>query len=1065
MTIAARSYLWARAASVCAAWLLASPASAQDCVTAAAGAGWQTRSYPLQADIFTADFDATPSASPVNAVVGLSELAPVDFTSLATIARFNPSGQIDARNGGVYAALTPIPYAAGVPYHFRMTVDVAGKRYSLYVRPAGGSEVAVGIDYAFRSEQNGIVSLEHWGANTGGTAGAVTVCNFTIAEGTLDEATPAGAAVTASTHDGNLPANTVDNNLATRWSGNGDGAWIQYDLGGTRNIALARIAAYNGNSRQNRFDLQVSSDAATWTNVVTSGLTSGTTTAEETFDFPDVLGRYVRYVGHGSTAGTFNSVTEVSLFVASSTGGTPTPTPIPTLTPTPSATPTPTAPTSTPTPTPTSTPTPTATSTPTPTLTATPTDVPPVTPTPTPTPLDVEVTPGAGGVTASTNDGNLPANTVDNNLATRWSGNGDGAWIQYDLGAPMVVSRVRIAAYNGNARQNRFDLQTSLNGTTWSPALTAGSTSGTTTQEESFDIPDVSARYVRYVGHGSTAGTFNSVTEVSLFSTTGPPLPTPTPSPTPVTPTPTPTATSATPTPTPTTPGTLPAYCENYPRTMPANGWESNAVRYDANDRLTYLTESGNNRVPDFSYAGYHNGVVPIPTIAEKARVNAGSGDDTARIQAAIDQVGALPIGADGYRGAVVLGPGRYEVGGVVRVNKTGVVLRGSGQSADPAQGTLLLATGTSVTTRVLLGTGTSSGWDDEVAGTRTNITTSFVAAGSRSFDVASAAAFAVGDPVVVVHPDTQAWYNAIDGGGVISDPPWAPGTLGPLRYKRRIVGVSGNRLTVDAPVYNHLDRSLAQSYVFEQTAGTAVSHVGIENLRVDSEFASADDEAHARSSIQVTGAEDAWVRDVTTLHFVYGGVHLSGDVARITVERCAALDPVAQRTGGRMYNFVAEGLSQLALFTGCHTRNARHPYVTQASGASGIVFHRSIEEGNNTVNTAFSEGHRRWSQGLLYDRIQHVGNGNVHLGCRGDTATSHGWGAVHSVIWNPQFGTGSGRLEKPPTAQNWGIGAGPFSVMTNYCPDAVGGHIEAQPTKVLRQESLYEAQMCDRLR
>jgi hypothetical protein len=71
----------------------------------------------------------------------------------------------------------------------------------------------------------------------------------------------------------------------------------------------------------------------------------------------------------------------------------------------------------------------------------------------------------------------------------------------------------------------------------------------------------------------------------------------------------------------------------------------------------------------------------------------------------------------------------------------------------------------------------------------------------------------------------------------------------------------------------------------------------------------------------------------------------------------------------------------------------------------------------------------------------------------------------VHSVIWNPQFGTGRGYLEKPPTAQNWGIGAGPFSAMTNYCSDAVAGHLEQQPTRVLRQESLYEAQMCDRLR
>ena len=155
------------------------------------------------------------------------------------------------------------------------------------------------------------------------------------------EVTPGAAGVTASTNDVNLPANTVDNNLATRWSGNGDGAWIQYDLGATQTVAFVEIAVYNGNSRQNRFDLQLSTDGSTWTHVITNGLTSGTTTAAETHDFADQAARWVRYVGHGSTAGTFNSLTEVSVF---GPGGGTAPTPTPTATPTPpGATPTPTA--------------------------------------------------------------------------------------------------------------------------------------------------------------------------------------------------------------------------------------------------------------------------------------------------------------------------------------------------------------------------------------------------------------------------------------------------------------------------------------------------------------------------------------------------------------------------------------------------------------------------------------------------------------------------------------------------------------------------------------------------
>src|SRR5438128_5499237 len=52
-------------------------------------------------------------------------------------------------------------------------------------------------------------------------------------------------------------------------------------------------------------------------------------------------------------------------------------------------------------------------------------------------------------VVASANDGNVPQNTRDNNLATRWSAQGDGQWIRYDLGAVAAMDQVDIAWYLG----------------------------------------------------------------------------------------------------------------------------------------------------------------------------------------------------------------------------------------------------------------------------------------------------------------------------------------------------------------------------------------------------------------------------------------------------------------------------------------------------------------------------------------------------------------------------------------------------------------------------------------
>jgi len=128
-----------------------------------------------QAGTFTATFDATPSASPENALVGLSQGAATAYGSIACIARFNPSGDIDSYNGTGYAAASTIPYSAGEAYHFRLVVNAPANTYSVYVTPPGGSELTVGTNYVFRTT---VTSLDTWD---------------------LDEnATPAGCSLTAN---------------------------------------------------------------------------------------------------------------------------------------------------------------------------------------------------------------------------------------------------------------------------------------------------------------------------------------------------------------------------------------------------------------------------------------------------------------------------------------------------------------------------------------------------------------------------------------------------------------------------------------------------------------------------------------------------------------------------------------------------------------------------------------------------------------------------------------------------------------------------------------------------
>jgi hypothetical protein len=113
--------------------------------------------------------------------VALSQGAQTTYSGFANLVVFTAAGAIQARNGGGYAGPTPaISFSGGTTYHFRLAINVTAHTYSIFVTPAGGSEVTIGSNFAFRSEQSGVTSLDHWGALVNATpGGTLQVCNFT----------------------------------------------------------------------------------------------------------------------------------------------------------------------------------------------------------------------------------------------------------------------------------------------------------------------------------------------------------------------------------------------------------------------------------------------------------------------------------------------------------------------------------------------------------------------------------------------------------------------------------------------------------------------------------------------------------------------------------------------------------------------------------------------------------------------------------------------------------------------------------------------------------------------
>ncbi|MFC1465718.1 MAG: BNR-4 repeat-containing protein [Candidatus Brachytrichaceae bacterium NZ_4S206] len=122
---------------------------------------------------------------------------------------------------------------------------------------------------------------------------------------------------------------------------------------------------------------------------------------------------------------------------------------------------------------------------------------------------------GASGYEAGTT--NFPANLLDGNLNSRWSAQGDGQWVSFDLGRLELVDAVNIAFHLGNQRTTSFDVLLSVDGLGWFMALTNVVSSGTTLDLEPFPLPHpLPARFVRIVGHGNSQNNWNSLTEVTI---------------------------------------------------------------------------------------------------------------------------------------------------------------------------------------------------------------------------------------------------------------------------------------------------------------------------------------------------------------------------------------------------------------------------------------------------------------------------------------------------------------------------------------------------------------------
>jgi hypothetical protein len=479
-------------------------------------------------------------------------------------------------------------------------------------------------------------------------------------------------------------------------------------------------------------------------------------------------------------------------------------------------------------------------------------------------------------------------------------------------------------------------------------------------------------------------------------------------------------------------------------------------VRPGPSGALVYTADEQGNRVIDFSAAGYGGGGETSPLVPVKVVVRPEGGNDRERIQAAIDRVAALPVGSDGFRGAVLLERGRYSIDARrLRINTSGVVLRGSGEGPD---GTVLVAAGTS---RDALIEVSGRGARTEVTGTRKNVADDYVPVGARAITLDDVAGLAVGTRVMIRRPATAEWIaaigmNTMPGWRAENRIQWAPNSRDVV-WERIVTAIDGRRITLDAPLTTSLDRVMGGGTVARYEFPGRIAHVGIEHLRCVSEFDAANpkDEEHAWICISLDKVEDAWVRQVTAQHFVSYVVNAQADTKRVTIEDCTALSPVSELGGYRRRVFSIGG--QLTLVQRCVSESGLRDFTTGFVAAGPNVFLQ--------CRARDALGHsgpaESWASGVLYDNVIIRGDALRFLN-RGMAGQGSGWTTANSLLWNCE--ATEIQVQSPPGAANQAYGCKGVIAddNVNYDP-ALRPHRELVRGSAVAPASLYLAQLAER--
>ena len=433
---------------------------------------------------------------------------------------------------------------------------------------------------------------------------------------------------------------------------------------------------------------------------------------------------------------------------------------------------------------------------------------------------------------------------------------------------------------------------------------------------------------------------------------------------------------------------------------------KSQWVYLNTEGKLTYKTLDKGDKIMDFSHAGYMGGGVSIPSVPVKITLSPSSGDNSDVIQKAIDEVSKMKM-VNGFRGTVLLKAGIYDCGRTLKINASGVVLKGSGSGTN---GTILNLTGKPHNCIEIRGSISS-----KLVGDSTIIADNYVPAGTYIFNVINASIFSVGDTIRITRRITDEWIRFMGMDELVRSGKKQTWVSGDITTDRVIRKIEKNKITVDVPLNDSYDSKYTGPsgvYVRKITVSGMLTQIGIEDFHINAPAQSVTiSEGHHRA-FTMSGVSDGWARNIEISNTV-NSISVTGK--RITVDNISIIHDVPTLGAAKPADLNGSGYQ--ILFNRCYIKGDNLFFFGTGAKVTGpVVVLNCVFKGNGWI-----QPHQRWATGLLIDGCE-VPDGGIDFMNRGVMGSGHGWTIGWAVAWNCKAKSFLNQM--PPGSANWVIGS-----------------------------------------